>query len=327
MKFRTEYIPVRSDFSLSVDSPVAFVGSCFADNLSARMSAGMWDARKLFGMQYNPMSIAMAIRSFILKKTDSTIEESIFSDGGIFHSWLFDSSMSAKTADGVIRNILTMQQDLNPDKISALFVTFGTSWCYWLKSCPEYPVANCHKQPAAIFERRRLSIDEIVGEWDSLLSELNAAYPTMKIIFTVSPVRHLKDGFEGNARSKAVLLLAVEELCRRHPECGYFPAYEIMNDDLRDYRFYASDLAHPSQEAVEYIWEIFRKTYMSAESERVFAQGEKLMKAWLHRPIITDADAYAGYRDSVAARMLDFKKGHPAVIIPPEMEAGEYKPL
>lgn len=136
-----------------------------------------------------------------------------------------------------------------------------------------------------MFERRRLTIGEISALWSDLCNRLTTLYPNLNIIFTVSPVRHLKDGFEGNARSKATLHLAVEEICQASDKCFYFPAYEIVNDDLRDYRFYASDLAHPSDTAVEYIWEIFRQTYVDAEGERLLKEGNRRYKALNHRPI------------------------------------------
>lgn len=136
-----------------------------------------------------------------------------------------------------------------------------------------------------MFLRKRLSVSRIVETWSALVCDLKEIYPDLRIIFTVSPVRHLKDGFEGNARSKAILLLATEELCHTHDFCSYFPAYEILNDDLRDYRFYASDLVHPSQEAVEYIWEIFKSTYLDKEGLEILKEGERISKGWKHRPL------------------------------------------
>lgn len=170
---------------------------------------------------------------------------------------------------------------------SVLFVTFGTSWCYFLAEDPDYVVANCHKQPATMFVRRRLSVDEIAETWIRLASDLRVRFPELRIVFTVSPVRHLKDGFSGNTVSKAVLQVAIDEICSQLAFCSYFPAFELVNDDLRDYRFYASDLVHPSDEAVEYIWDGFKTVYLDDNAIQILKEGENLMKAWNHRPLLS----------------------------------------
>ena len=128
-------------------------------------------------------------------------------------------------------------------------------------------------------------MEEIASLWTGLCLRLKELFPHLSFIFTVSPVRHLKDGFEGITLSKATLHLAIERICRNISDCHYFPAYEILCDDLRDYRFYASDLVHPSDSAVEYIWEIFRKTYLDEAGEKIIKEGSKKYKALHHRPI------------------------------------------
>ena len=205
----------------------------------------------------------------------------------MWRSWLFDSKMSAETVEDVrfafVERGIRLHSLLS--RAEVMFVTFGTAWCYYLSDRDGYLVANCHKQPSAMFERRRLNVGEIVEVWKDLIMKLKERYPQLKIVFTVSPVRHLKDGFEGNARSKAILLLATEELCNALEECFYFPAYEIVNDDLRDYRFYASDLVHPSEEAVEYIWGIFKDTYIDSKGFQLLKEGEAIRKGLEHRPL------------------------------------------
>lgn len=208
------------------------------------------------------------------------------------------------------------------EKANALFITFGTSWCYYLSGRNDYVVANCHKQPTSMFMRRRLEVSEIVERWINLARKVRGAYPQLNIVFTVSPVRHLKDGFSGNSLSKSVLLLAVEEICSKLDYCHYFPAYEIVNDDLRDYRFYASDLVHPSEEAVEYIWEIFRATYLDAVGETILKEGERILKAWLHRPLpdatrslsVEAVDREAKRLREIQLRHAAFRSLHPEVL-------------
>lgn len=290
MKFRTEYEAQPAGFRLDPGKPVLLVGSCFTDNISQRMQACGWKAQNPFGVLFNPLSIAVAIRYALAAEAErqNPIKHSIFECTGVYHSWLCSSKKSGSSPEAVIRNIndslISFRDTIK--NCEALFVTFGTAWCYFLADQPDYVVANCHKQPQQIFTRRRAGIDEIVEIWRPLLESLRTFNPDLKIIFTVSPVRHLKDGFEGNARSKATLLLAVEKLCYMFGFCHYFPAFEVVNDDLRDYRFYASDLTHPSEQAVEYIWEKFLDTFIDNSGRELLRIGEKAMRRANHRPII-----------------------------------------
>ncbi len=290
MKFRTEYIAQQADFSLNPEKPVLLLGSCFADNIKQRMQLCRWDACNPFGVLFNPLSIARAV-SLALSDRDPMpeISDSIFSHDGIAHSWLFDSKKSGKNQNEVIAAICEGIRIFKDRLVQcdALFITFGTAWCYFLNAREDYVVANCHKQPQQLFSRRRISIGEIAAIWIPLLEKMHLLHPQLKVIFTVSPVRHLKDGFTGNALSKATLMLAVERICETMGFCSYFPAYEILNDDLRDYRFYASDLAHPSDMAVDYIWDILKSTYIDDRGALLLKEGEKITRRSLHRNIIS----------------------------------------
>lgn len=287
IKFRTEYNPSKSELGLSPDKPVVLVGSCFSENICKKMNLHQWHAINPLGTLYNPFSIALALNAMIDKPNGKEIfEKSLFQSDGIWHSHLFDSSFSSKIKEDCVSEFSERQEEflsiIEDGKI--LLATFGTSICYY-RTGTTLPVGNCHKQPACNYYRKRLSVDEIFSVWSNIILELNSKFPGIKIIFTVSPVRHIKDGFEGNSRSKAVLLLATELICKNFNNCEYFPAFEIINDDLRDYRFYASDLVHPSDDAVEYIWEIFKKRYIDEPGQKLLAEGEKRMKAINHRPM------------------------------------------
>lgn len=318
MRFRTEYKPERAPFTLTPERPVVFLGSCFADNMSGRMRRGLWDARKFSGTLYNPVSIQKALEmALFADKPQERFAEHLFDDGPICHSWLHDSSFSRRRSE-IVDNYMETVRDFRETmkNAQALFITFGTSICYILSGSNDYIVGNCHKQPASLFTRRRLSVEEIVSLWTALERAIHLEYPDLHLIFTVSPVRHIKDGFAGNARSKAVLQLAVEQICESCPDCHYFPAYEIMNDDLRDYRFYDSDLLHPSDEAAEYIWEIFKATYLDEEGMRLFAKGENILKALRHRPLIADAESREAYISKVRKQADAFLASHPGMRIP-----------
>ena len=312
MKFRTEYVAQKAPFALRPEKPVVLLGSCFADNIASRMRATLWEAENPLGTLYNPLSISAALDALLLPvagEVDSPgepdtsdknlqapaaeslmFEDSLFEANGTWRSWLYDSRLSAETSTDVVFAFSEMQTRLHSllSRAEALFITFGTSWCYYLNDESRSSgrlVANCHKQPASLFTRRRLSVDEIVEVWTRQIHRLRLRWPELKIIFTVSPVRHLKDGFEGNARSKAILLLATERLCAMTDNCYYFPAYEIVTDDLRDYRFYASDLVHPSEEAVEYIWDLFKRIYLDEPGLCRLKEGENIRKGLDHRPL------------------------------------------
>lgn len=286
MKFRTQYSPEKGDLVLDPEKPVVFVGSCFSQNIASVMREHSWDSFLPFGTLYNPLSISLAIDLFCdIEKGKERFETSLYQYNGIWNSSFFDSSFSSVRKEDCLEEFISRQNQfihsINQGKI--LIVTFGTSICYFDTATSEV-VGNCHKLPSQNFYRRRLSIEEIVVNWKYLIEDLSRRFPGLNIIFTVSPVRHLKDGFTGNSHSKAVLQLAVEEICNSNFTCHYFPAYEILNDDLRDYRFYASDLCHPSEEAIEYIWENFIETYLDQRGKKLLEEGLRQMKSANHRP-------------------------------------------
>lgn len=318
MKFRTEYTAGRdASLTLSPRQPLALVGSCFADNIGARARRCMWDAGNPLGVLFNPLSIADALELCLLAENPAArFADTLFEAGGVWHSWMFDSGVSALTPRDC-RNIFEERRLRLQDAVGqsgCLFVTFGTAWCYFLADgrdtagragMPGRVVANCHKMPQRMFERRRVSAEDISARWRVLMDRLRELCPGLRVIFTVSPVRHVRDGLHENALSKATLLLAVDSLCAADRMCGYFPAYEIVNDDLRDYRFYASDLVHPSEEAVEYIWEAFQTTYLDDAGRRRLREGESLRRRMDHRPLIPDApgaDAFRAETDRLLAR-------------------------
>ena len=325
MKFRTEYKAIQSSVSFTPAEPVVLLGSCFAENIASKMRESLWWADNPLGTLYNPLSIAKALRLSLLSMfPEKEFEKSLFLSEQKYHSWYFDSSFSAYSAVDAIASFNSRRLMLSDmlSKGNKLIVTFGTAWIYLLQSKNLEPVGNCHKQPSSLFLRKRLSILEIVDEWTSLLELLRKFLPSLEVVFTVSPVRHLKDGFEGNSQSKAILLLAVEELCKKFDFCSYFPAFEIVNDDLGDYRFYASDLVHPSDEAIEYVWEIFKDTFINKEAREILSKGEKIYKAINHRPLPDASVLIPGpvnlkvekYRNEIIEDYIDFKKLYPDIL-------------
>jgi len=196
-----------------------------------------------------------------------------------------------------------------------LLVTFGTAWVYEEGG---RVVANCGKRPAHIFTRRRMTVTEIVERFRSLMNGMLAG---KQLVLTVSPIRHLKDGAEENSLSKATLRLAIAQIVEEHPEAAhYFPAYELLTDDLRDYRFYARDMAHPSPEAVDYIWEKFAAAALTPAAQGLLPEIERIVRAAEHRPFGPDTAEHAAFRRATLEKARDLAARHPEIDLSAEIE-------
>ena len=285
MKLQTIVDIQPSEWKIGYEDKILLVGSCFADSIGQMMEQrGLQVTCNPFGTLYNPVSIAQAIHYQL-----STVNYQ-FHDG-LWHSMAHHGSFSRPTkeeAEQAVRaSIDTMQRALL--EASVVIVTFGTAWVYelkdeWLMVNGERVVGNCHKLPAERFTRRRLSADEIAELWQPILAQ----YPDKHWLFTVSPIRHIKDGLHENQLSKATLLQAVDQIVNGKCVNGkwqYFPSYEILLDELRDYRFYAEDLVHPSLVAIQYIWERFTEVYCTPQTRNEMTIQYKRYKQTQHRPL------------------------------------------
>ena len=277
MKFRTPIEPLRGVAPIDHSQSIVMIGSCFSSNIgSLLLRDGFNVSVNEMGVLYNPASIAAVCRR-ALDGTPFTVDD-LVEENGTWHCLWFESRRQhtdpAALLESLNRDFATFASHLRAADV--WFVTFGTAWVFELLSTGDI-VGNCHKLPASSFRRTRLGTDDIVRMWKPFTE-----HARRRIVFTVSPIRHLADGLHGNALSKATLLLATEQLGE------YFPAYEIMNDDLRDYRFYAADMKHPSDTAVEYIYEIFRQTYFTASTEEIAAQNRRQAARSNHRQIISN---------------------------------------
>lgn len=277
MKWRTEIEIPKSRWQIESDDRILLVGSCFTDSIGQKMQAhGLRATTNPTGVLYNPLSIVQSLNG------DMRVE--LVEHDGLYHSMSHHSSFSGTDSEQVLRRCLQSQAELHQALAEAdvVFVTFGTAYVYFRDG---QVVANCHKLPESEFVRRRLSVQEILTAWRPLIRTM----PDKHWVFTVSPIRHQRDGMHQNQLSKATLLLAIEQLQQAFPEqVTYFPAYEIVLDELRDYRFYADDLVHPSAAAVDYIWQRLCDTFVSPET---CAKMQTNYKQWLrsqHRPLITE---------------------------------------
>ncbi len=287
MDFRTTVPPLKGMQGLiDYSSSVVMLGSCFTDNIGSRLNDAMFDCcHNPCGTLYNPASIASSLLDILYERPYT--EADLVEHAGLWHSFSHHSRFSgddkAKVLDTINHARDTALKAMS--HASVFIVTFGTSWIFRLAE-GNAVVANCHKMPPAMFRREMLSSTQTYGLWKKMLRELSARFPRMKVIFTVSPIRHLSDGAHANQLSKAALLEAVDRLTVEFPgQAIYFPAYEIMMDDLRDYRFYASDMLHPSDVAVDYIYDIFRQSFMTASTIADSKICESLHRRLSHRPL------------------------------------------
>ena len=292
MKFRTE-IEIRPyDRQLSYDDRLLALGSCFATEIGRRLAEAKFRiAVNPSGVLFNPLSVVRALRRYHNERPVAK-EELQQADGRWFH-YDFHGSLSGATPDEALTRINTAVAEGTRAlrEASVVLLTLGTAWVYERTDTGD-AVANCHKQPADRFRRRRLTVEEIVSEIENALS---AELSGKQILLTVSPVRHLGDGLTGNTVSKAVLRLAAEELTERHAQIAYFPAYEILCDDLRDYRFYADDLVHPSSQAVAYIWKHFCEALLTPDARHLLPRIAEVTAAARHRPLHPTAEAYRAF--------------------------------
>ncbi len=290
MIFRTQIDIPHSKQELTYNDHFLLLGSCFSDNIAQKLQAHAFSVvANPFGTLYNPLSIAKMIEVC----TSDTTQSSLLmggQEGGFYYSFLHHGSFShadrATFEQNIAESIRIGKEALQ--KATTVIITFGTAWVYERNG---EIVSNCHKLPEKEFTRRRLSVEEIVTTWQPIIKDFTAQ--GKRIIFTISPIRHKRDGFHQNQLSKATLLLAIEKLLQHSlPQRGelegasaYFPAYEIVLDELRDYRFFAEDMLHPSQVAVDYIWERFSDTYFSTSTRETMRLRLKEYKQAQHRPL------------------------------------------
>lgn len=309
--FRTVYRAVPSPMPLSPEGRMLLLGSCFTDNVGAELRRRMVPASvNPTGTLFNPLSIARVITAAL----DSLVPKYEEHDGH-WDSWLLPGKFSAETRDEAeaLGNAALTELCEELYEADTLIVTFGSAIVYALARPPYDVVANCHKQPSSTFFRDMLAPSNIAAEWIPLLARLRSINPRLRVILTVSPVRHLREGFRSNSLSKATLLLAAEQICRATDACDYFPAYEIVTDDLRDYRFYADDMAHPSRQAVEYVYSLFEQTYFDAAGRALLDEALSLRRRLEHRPLHPGSDEDVRFRAATADALEAFLTAHPAM--------------
>jgi len=292
MKLRTEIENMPSQQRIGCRDGIVVFGSCFAENIGSWLKDMCLDVCcNPFGVLYNPSSIAKSIQGLLDEKR-FTSEEMVKAPDGLYYSFAHHGKLYATSAEELVDTLNKEQANAEEalSKAKHLLITFGTSWVYEKDG---EVVANCHKFPSNVFTRRMLSVEEIVELFETLID----TFPDKHIIFTVSPIRHVKDTLHGNQLSKSTLLLAIDKLCRLYPsQVEYLPIYELLIDDLRDYRFYAEDLVHPSDLAIEFVKEYFAENCLDAECKEFIKEVLPLVKSSQHRPLHPESDSYAAFK-------------------------------
>ena len=282
--FRTSFEITPFAKKIEIEKSILFVGSCFSENMGKRLAQHKLKTLiNPFGIVYNPISLSNHLKAILTKKEYT--REDLFFDDEVWKSFDHHSSFNSREIENGLEKINTCINQANGSLKTTnwLFITFGSAWVYE-KVDDKKIVANCHKLPARKFTKRLLFVEEITQQYKTLIAEIAERYPKLNICFTVSPVRHWKDGVVENQQSKSTLLLAVAQLVEELKNGYYFPAYEIMMDDLRDYRFYTNDMLHPNELALDYIWGKFSNAFFSQKLQQLIAKAQKLNRAIAHKP-------------------------------------------
>ncbi len=308
MDFRTELQIVSWGNQINHADRIALMGSCFTEHITGFLRNHKFRVlENPHGILFNPVSIANAINDYRHAKHYQTHQ--LFQHQDLWYSWHHHGRFASVDAELSLEEINTSIKNAHQflQQSQWVVITLGSAWVYYLKqqqfaAARGTIVANCHKVPATAFGHRLLSVDETVAALQQAVSDLKALQPGVQIIFTISPVRHAREGLVENNRSKAVLHVALNQLLQQIPDCHYFPAYELVIDDLRDYRFYAEDMVHPNYQATRYVWDKFRQVCIAPEAYASMDEAYKIISATKHKAMFPASPAHQQFLQQTIAR-------------------------
>ncbi len=318
-------------FTLSIDIPllpkpinytqnILLIGSCFTEHISDRLQQHKFSVlSNPHGILFNPLSVAQSLNGYISGRQYS--QDDLFTLNELWNSWDHHTRFSHIDQNTALDGINKSQTDASGfiKKADWVIITLGSAFQYYIKETGQ-PVANNHRAPAQWFEKRLLSIDDITNALSETLQNLLVANPYANILFTISPVRHIRDGVIQNNRSKARLIESVHRLCEHFEHAHYFPAYELAIDILRDYRFYDIDFVHPNFAATSYIWEQFVKSCIAPSDHELMAQVQEINTARAHRSRFPQTDAHKKFKESYAAKAKQLMDKYPFLDLRDELE-------
>jgi hypothetical protein len=312
MNYRTIVAPKDYDFEIFHQSNLLLIGSCFSENIGSKLISNKFNTLiNPSGILFNPISIVNTLNDIIEEKEVGV--KDLHFENGLYHSFAHHGRFSGPNSEEVLTRINQSREEatLFLKKTDVIIVTLGSSWAYIHNDTVEF-VANCHKVPNKKFTKELLEVDFIVKKLQGVIDKLQAINSHLKVIFTVSPVRHWKDGAEENTLSKSILNVAIHQLARSKA-VYYFPAYEMVIDDLRDYRFYKEDMLHPNSVAVDYVWNGFGDAFFSSETLTLNKVIGKIGAAGKHRPFNSSANEYQRFLQIQLKNIADLKKKNPTI--------------
>ncbi len=314
MKLITEVALPEYPFSLDHQTPVLMMGSCFTENIGRQLERYLFPVCiNPFGVTYNPLSVKKGLEALIHK--EAYVAEDLNLHKGLWFSFDHYTGFSSPDRDEALSRInrsFTYAKEFLK-RADVLILTWGTSWVYRYRETGQV-VCNCHKIPEGEFTRAQLSTREIIAAYEALLPQLFEYNRKLKLIHTVSPVRHWKDGAHGNQLSKATLMLAGDALGKMFPlQNFYFPSYELVMDELRDYRYYADDMIHTSEQTTLYIWEKFRQVLVSEASLEIIRELEPFLRLKEHRPRNTSAESQKKRQEQLMERAGSIRNKYPGL--------------
>ncbi len=317
MKFHFEFDIKRLPAPIHHQQKLVLMGSCFTENIGEKLRKHKFTVlENPNGILFNPVSVAEAIGNYIADR--KITDADLFQHNETWHSWKHHSRFSGITAQDAIQKInkSTAEAHAYLKNADHLLITLGSAWLYTLTEQAANAVAgsvaaNNHKAPAAWFQKRLMKAEEVTMVLQEMLSKLFSFNPDIRIIFTISPVRHLREGVIENNRSKAVLIQSVHQLVEQFESLYYFPAYELVIDDLRDYRFYAEDLVHPNYQATQYVWEKFTNACMSDETRELMKEIAEINLAYQHKPFNPLTEQHQKFLTSYLAKTKSLQSIYP----------------
>ncbi len=318
MNFHLEFTPRQFATTIHHQDKLLLVGSCFTENIGTKLKQHKFSVlENPNGILFNPVSIANSVHSYIANKQYTAAD--LFYQNECWNSWNHHSRFSHPDMEECLRMINQSQQTAHEfiKEADWLFITVGSAFVYELGNGDV--AANCHKVPTDKFHKRLLMINEVVAEFAGMLEALFAVNPNMKIIFTISPVRHLRDGFVENNRSKSTLIQAVHQVADEHENIYYFPAYELVIDDLRDYRFYAEDMVHPNYAATNYVWEKFVAACINESSQQLMKEINIINAARNHKPFNPGSEQHKKFLQTKLQKINHLRQQHPYINFEEEM--------
>ncbi len=311
MQLQTKIPLIPNRNPIDYDSELLLLGSCFVENIGAKLDYFKFKTvQNPFGVIFHPKAIEQLVLRAINK--EEYTEDDIFFYNERWHCFEAHSELSSNSKEELLTKLNSSLEGIHHSLYTAshLIFTLGTAWVYRHIASDRF-VANCHKVPQKKFLKELFTVEESVASLEAIIVLIKGINPNAKLVFTVSPVRHIKDGFVENQQSKAHLITAIHQVVAEQQNISYFPAYEIMMDELRDYRFYAEDMIHPNTTAINYIWERFSEVWIAQESKKTIKEVAAIQNGLAHRPFNEKSAAHQQFLEGLKDKIKKIRTEYP----------------